>query len=216
MCDAAPPSSGSRMSSRTRISSACVGSTASRRSRFRGFMRSRVRCSRTSAAGAPGSRRQTLLPRPSPRPLVMGLAAAFAQLRERDCEVLRLVAWEGLSLSEAAVVLGRPAVACGVRFPVRRHGWPTGSRVLRRLNPSRIASWGLACSHRPGPVSWWPDGQPSEDRRVRVGSGPSAGREDGPPSTSQARAMRPKPEYSRSCRPRAETCAAAGHERFSI
>jgi RNA polymerase sigma factor (sigma-70 family) len=44
------------------------------------------------------------------------LAAAFAQLSERDREVLRLVAWEGLSLGEAAVALGCSAVACRVRF----------------------------------------------------------------------------------------------------
>jgi RNA polymerase sigma-70 factor (ECF subfamily) len=44
------------------------------------------------------------------------LAAAFAQLGERDREVLRLVAWEGLSPGEAAVVLGCSAVACRVRF----------------------------------------------------------------------------------------------------
>jgi RNA polymerase sigma factor (sigma-70 family) len=44
------------------------------------------------------------------------LAAAFAQLSDRDREVLRLVAWEGLSLGEAAVALGCSAVACRVRF----------------------------------------------------------------------------------------------------
>jgi RNA polymerase sigma factor (sigma-70 family) len=44
------------------------------------------------------------------------LAVAFMQLSERDREVLRLVAWEGLSLREAAVVLGCSAVACRVRF----------------------------------------------------------------------------------------------------
>jgi RNA polymerase sigma-70 factor (ECF subfamily) len=44
------------------------------------------------------------------------LAAAFAQLSEGDREVLRLVAWEGLTLREAAVVLECSAVACRVRF----------------------------------------------------------------------------------------------------
>jgi RNA polymerase sigma-70 factor, ECF subfamily len=44
------------------------------------------------------------------------LAAAFAELSERDREVLRLVAWEGLSLGEAATVLGCSAVAARVRF----------------------------------------------------------------------------------------------------
>ncbi len=44
------------------------------------------------------------------------LAAAFAQLGERDREVLRLVAWEGLSLGEAATVLGCSQVAARVRY----------------------------------------------------------------------------------------------------
>jgi len=44
------------------------------------------------------------------------LAEAFAALSERDREVLRLIAWEGLSLSQAAVVLGCSALACRVRY----------------------------------------------------------------------------------------------------
>jgi RNA polymerase sigma-70 factor (ECF subfamily) len=44
------------------------------------------------------------------------LAAAFAALGERDREVLRLVAWEGLGLQEAATVLGCSAVAGRVRY----------------------------------------------------------------------------------------------------
>jgi RNA polymerase sigma factor (sigma-70 family) len=44
------------------------------------------------------------------------LAAAFNALNERDREVLRLVAWEGLSLTDAATVLGCSAVACRVRY----------------------------------------------------------------------------------------------------
>jgi RNA polymerase sigma factor (sigma-70 family) len=44
------------------------------------------------------------------------LAAAFAELSDRDREVLRLVAWEGLALCDAAIVLGCSAVACRVRF----------------------------------------------------------------------------------------------------
>lgn len=44
------------------------------------------------------------------------LAGAFNSLREGDREVLRLVAWEGLSLSEAATVLGCSTVACRVRY----------------------------------------------------------------------------------------------------
>ena len=52
-----------------------------------------------------------------PEPVGDGaLAAAFAALSEHDREVLRLVAWEGLSLREASVVLGCSAIACRVRY----------------------------------------------------------------------------------------------------
>ncbi len=44
------------------------------------------------------------------------LGAAFARLSESDREVLRLVAWEGLSPRQAASVLGCSAVACRVRL----------------------------------------------------------------------------------------------------
>lgn len=53
----------------------------------------------------------------SPEPAGDGvLARAFSALGERDREVLRLVAWEGLSLSDAATVLGCSGVACRVRY----------------------------------------------------------------------------------------------------
>jgi RNA polymerase sigma-70 factor, ECF subfamily len=55
------------------------------------------------------------------------LAAAFAALSERDREVLRLVAWEGLSLGQAAVVLGCSALACRVRYHRAK------TRLARRL-----------------------------------------------------------------------------------
>jgi RNA polymerase sigma-70 factor (ECF subfamily) len=52
-----------------------------------------------------------------PTPIGDGvLAAAFNGLTERDREVLRLVAWEGLSLADAATVLGCTGVACRVRY----------------------------------------------------------------------------------------------------
>jgi RNA polymerase sigma factor (sigma-70 family) len=44
------------------------------------------------------------------------LATAFAELGERDREILRLVAWEGLSLREAATVLDCSSVAARVRY----------------------------------------------------------------------------------------------------
>jgi RNA polymerase sigma factor (sigma-70 family) len=65
------------------------------------------------------------------------LATAFAALSERDREVLRLVAWEGLALREAAVVLGCSAVACRVRYHRAK------SRLAARLE--------TAASLRPDP-----------------------------------------------------------------
>ncbi len=44
------------------------------------------------------------------------LARAFAELSDADREVLRLVAWEGLSLRDAARVLECSPVACRVRY----------------------------------------------------------------------------------------------------
>ena len=56
-------------------------------------------------------------PAGAPDPVGDGeLAVAFNALSERDREVLRLVAWEGLSLADAATVLGCSAVACRVRY----------------------------------------------------------------------------------------------------
>jgi RNA polymerase sigma-70 factor, ECF subfamily len=45
-----------------------------------------------------------------------GLAAAFAELSERDREVLRLVAWEGLALHDAATAIGCSPLAARVRY----------------------------------------------------------------------------------------------------
>jgi len=44
------------------------------------------------------------------------LTTAFAELSDADREVLRLVAWEGLSLRDAARVLACSPVACRVRY----------------------------------------------------------------------------------------------------
>jgi RNA polymerase sigma-70 factor, ECF subfamily len=55
------------------------------------------------------------------------LARAFAGLPDRDRELLALVAWEGLSLREAAVAVGCSAGACRVRFHRARR------RLARRL-----------------------------------------------------------------------------------
>src|SRR5690348_10603765 len=73
-----------------------------------------------------------------PEPVGDGLlAAAFNRLSERDREVLRLIAWEGLSLREAATVLGCSGVACRVRYHRAK------SRLASRLE--------AAASIRPAP-----------------------------------------------------------------
>lgn len=56
------------------------------------------------------------------------LAAAFAELSERDREVLRLVAWEGLTLRDAARTLGCSVVATRVRYHRAK------SRLAERLD----------------------------------------------------------------------------------
>lgn len=89
---------------------------------------------RRRARVAPGHE----VPAGEPGPVGDGaLAAAFNALGERDREVLRLVAWEGLSLADAAAVLGCSAVACRVRY----------HRAKSRL-ASRLA---VAASFRPEP-----------------------------------------------------------------
>jgi RNA polymerase sigma-70 factor (ECF subfamily) len=69
------------------------------------------------------------------------LGAAFSRLSERDQEVLRLVAWEGLSLGEAATVLGCSPVACRVRF----------HRAKRRLAARLEELEGHAAAAQPRP-----------------------------------------------------------------
>jgi RNA polymerase sigma-70 factor, ECF subfamily len=57
------------------------------------------------------------VPVAAPSPVGDGvLAKAFNALSESDREVLRLIAWEGLSLTDAATVLGCSGVACRVRY----------------------------------------------------------------------------------------------------
>jgi RNA polymerase sigma-70 factor, ECF subfamily len=45
-----------------------------------------------------------------------GLSEAFGRLSSADREILTLIAWEELSLKEAAIVLGVSYVGCRVRF----------------------------------------------------------------------------------------------------
>ena len=53
---------------------------------------------------------------PNPGELRTELADALATLREADRELVLLVAWEGLSLESAAMVLGITAVAARARY----------------------------------------------------------------------------------------------------
>jgi RNA polymerase sigma-70 factor (ECF subfamily) len=66
------------------------------------------------------------------------LARAFARLGEPDREILRLVAWEQLSLHEAARVLGCSYVACRVRFHRARRRLAT--HLERLEQPSAAAN----------------------------------------------------------------------------
>jgi DNA-directed RNA polymerase specialized sigma24 family protein len=78
------------------------------------------------------------LPVAGPQPVGDGvLANAFNRLSEEDREVLRLVAWEGLSLADTATALGCSGVACRVRYHRAK------SRLASRLE--------AAASFRPEP-----------------------------------------------------------------
>lgn len=73
-----------------------------------------------------------------PQPVGDGvLAQAFNRLSETDREVLRLIAWEGLSLKDAAAVMGCSGVTCRVRYHRAK------SRLASRLE--------VAGSFRPEP-----------------------------------------------------------------
>jgi RNA polymerase sigma factor (sigma-70 family) len=65
------------------------------------------------------------------------LSRAFALLSEEDREVLRLIAWEQLSLRDAATALGCSYVACRVRFHRARRRLATH---LRRLEDAPAAA----------------------------------------------------------------------------
>ena len=101
------------------------------------------------------ARRRSLLTRleaiPSPgerdeQPTGLGIAEALMRLSETDREAITLVAWEGLSPSEAALVVGQSPVA----FRVRLHR--AKQRLRRRLEarlPSQENTWELAADEVP-------------------------------------------------------------------
>jgi len=76
------------------------------------------------------------------------LARAFARLSEGDREILRLVAWEQLSLKAAARALGCSPVACRVRLHRARGRLaahlealePPGTAARRRTRPEGVTS----------------------------------------------------------------------------
>ena len=72
------------------------------------------------------------------------LGIAFARIAEADREVLRLVAWEGLSIGAAAAVLGCSPVACRVRLHRAKR------RLASRLQELETAS-AAASSSLPDP-----------------------------------------------------------------
>jgi RNA polymerase sigma-70 factor (ECF subfamily) len=101
-----------------------------RRDRRRRALLTRVRMSPPAAAGE------------DPAAVEPGvLRAALASLSDRDQEVLRLVAWDGLTSAEAAVVLGCSPVAARARLHRAR------ARLAARLGISP----GLQRPARPGP-----------------------------------------------------------------
>ena len=59
------------------------------------------------------------------------LAAAFAALSERDREVLRLIAWEGLSFSQARSSSAVRRLPAASATTARRRGLHDGSKPLR-------------------------------------------------------------------------------------
>jgi RNA polymerase sigma-70 factor (ECF subfamily) len=69
------------------------------------------------------------------------LATAFRALSDGDREVLRLVAWEGLAVADAAAALGCTPLACRVRFHrakrrlARRLAEAESGRVAARPRP---------------------------------------------------------------------------------
>ena len=78
---------------------------------------------------------------PAPEPVGDGvLAIAFNSLNERDREVLRLVAWEGFSLTDAATVLGCSGIGCRVRYhrAKTRLAWKLEAAGSFRTQPKEV------------------------------------------------------------------------------
>ena len=128
--------------------------------------------------------------------LARAVATAFAHLKPRDQEILRLAAWEQLSSSEGAAVLQcsvpayrmrlhrariRLAVASGARETYEHT--PTTLRRLRRHRRGRSAArtrscpaWSWCCERSHGSGLFGPDRTRSAPGRRNPGAGDVAGR----------------------------------------
>ena len=71
-------------------------------------------------------------------PSVADVVAALERLPERDQELLKLVAWDGLTLAEAAAVVGRSPATTRVRLHRARRR--LGHELRRGASPGRYAS----------------------------------------------------------------------------
>jgi RNA polymerase sigma-70 factor (ECF subfamily) len=89
------------------------------------------------------------------------LAAAFGQLSDADREVLRLVAWEGLALREAARVLECSPVAARVRY----HRAKARLAALLERAPSIQRSAAVGGAVFPPGAGGFADGAPSAEPR---------------------------------------------------
>ena len=104
----------------------------------RSLARRRSLISRLEATSGPQER--------AAQPTELGVADALERLSERDREAITLVAWDGLSPSEAAAVVGQSPVA----FRVRLHR--AKRRLRQRLEargPSQENTFELATSEVP-------------------------------------------------------------------
>lgn len=79
------------------------------------------------------------------QPVELGVADALRRLSDRDREAITLVAWDGLSPSEAALVVGQSPVAFRVRLhrAKRRLRRRLEARSLSRENTFELAGGGL-------------------------------------------------------------------------
>jgi RNA polymerase sigma-70 factor, ECF subfamily len=84
------------------------------------------------------------------------VVAALGTLRPADQELLRLVAWEGLTNAEIAVVLGCPRSLIGVRLHRARQRFRAALEARDAVSPAAREDFLI---HTPGPITLeerWP------------------------------------------------------------